>query len=435
MIRLRGLVWNTGLSFVLNLIRRAAGVLTFIAIGRLSGTHSAGLFSLALGYLAILTTLFVVLDDILIRESARRPRQTLPLLATYGTIRVGITVIAWLALLGILEVVGFYSVRDLTILTIITGSILLDTFGALSQAVLHAHGRFGWPLAATTVSTTVKLGGALFALANQQGLQVVVLAWPLGSSVFSLILGTVLVRHLRRLGGQVRFRIDRLLARQLIGLLPHFSATSILASLEFQLDVVLISVLLSIEAVAMYSAAVTIMMVVHMVSQAYRMVLYPTMVRSLAERPTLVRRLIGRSMLVLGGLALLAAIGVSAIAPGLVHLLYGERFEAVIPILQVLIWNVVFFFLDVPLVRFMMAADGQSTVWRTLLVSLSVNVIVNLVLIPRLGAQGAAYARLCSSAIFLILMGWQVSRRLNADKFDPNLSQDRRSQIHSQDTV
>lgn len=391
--------------------QRAAGTLTFVAIGRLGQPADAGTFSLALGYLAILTTLFVGLDDVLVRESARMPGRTPALFATYSVIRFVASVAAWLVLLIVLGVLRLYSASDLIVLAIITGSILIDTFTALSQSVLNAHDHFGWPLVAASVGSIVKLIGVIAALITQRGLLLIAFAWPIGSFAGALALAGALVRHLRQFGGRADFKYDRPVARQLLKVMPAFSATSILAGLEYQLDVVLLSILLSRVEVAWYSAAVTIMMIVLLVSQAYRMVLYPALVRALAQPENVLRRLVKRSMWIMGGLAVPLAVIITWLGPELIVLVYGTRFAPAGPIMQVLIWNVVYFFLNVPLVRFMLATGGQTNVWRTLLISLTINVVANLVLIPRFGAIGAAYARLCSSGTFTTLIGWQVARR------------------------
>lgn len=415
MIHARRLVWNTALSFALNVTLRAAGALTFIAIGRLSSVRDAGTFSLALGYLAILTTLFVGLDDILVRESARAPGQTPPLLATYGALRVALSITAWLALVLALATASLYSPRDLATLAVISACILIDCFSALAQSVLNARGRFGSPLAATFVGSVVRLGGALWVLLEHGDLFTLAFAWPLGSVFTASILSGVLVRALRRCDNQIEFRFDPGLARDLLSLFPVFGATAILAGLEYQLDVILISVMLSNEAVAQYSAAVTIMTMLQMIPQSYRIVLYPIMARSLRAEATATRQLMRRSLWMLMGMAIPSAIAITVLAAELTNLIYGSRFTSTASILQVLIWNIIFLFLNVPLVRYLMATDGQEAVWRTLTFSLIVNVAANLIFIQQLGTIGAAYARLCSSGSFCLLIGWQVFRRLRTD--------------------
>jgi len=414
-IHVHRFVWNTALSLALNVTLRAAGVLTFIAIGRLGNVQDAGLFSIALGYLAILTTLFVGLDDLLVRESVCTPERTLPLLATFGVLRFALGITIWLVLFVILATLSLYALKDLIVVAIISGCILPDSLSALGQSVQNVRGHFGLPLVAVGVGTVIRIGGALFVLMNGQSLLVVALVWQLGSLFTAAIMLGALARDIRWTDCHIQVCFDSGLARYLARLFPAFSSTAILAGLEYQLDVIVLSVMLSREAVAQYSAAVTIMLVVQMIGQAYRVVLFPALVHSLKDSRFVARRLIGYSLVIMTIIALLAATGVTWFAPQLVILIYDEHFRPAVPVLQVLIWNVVFSFLNVPLVRFMMASDGHNAVWRTLTVSVVVNVTANFVLIPLVGVSGSAYARLCSSSLFCLLIGWQVFRRLHID--------------------
>jgi len=411
-------VRDTSLSLGLNLTVRAAGALIFIALGRLGSTSDAGTFSLAVGFLAILTTLFVGVDDILVREVARRPEHSWPILATYGLMRIGLCLAAWLALIIVLAALSIYSTPDLLVIIVITSSILLDSFSALAQSVFNAHHRFDWPFVAIFVGSAIELGVALLALRRHAGLLVIAWASPIGALVTAIILIAAMSAYLRRWPWpKVWFEWEKALT--LLRLVPAFAGSSLLSAFEYQLDVILLSVIVTRADVAEYSAAVTVMLVVLTLSQAYRIVLYPLLVRSISAHVAQARRLLGRSLLVMGGAALLAAAAISLAAPVIVQLVFGDRFDVAAPILRVLIWNVVWFFLNVPMVRFMMAANGQNTVFRTLLVSLSVNVAANLFLIPRLGPLGSAYARLFSSGLFCIFMAWAVGRRLRQPKTVP----------------
>ena len=171
--------------------------------------------------------------------------------------------------------------------------------------------------------------------------------------------------------------------------------------------------------VAWYSAAVTIVSVVLLLSQAYRMVLFPALIRTLNESPAATRRLLKRSVLIMLGSAVPIAAGITWLAPQMITFLYGNTFGNSVPVLQGLIWGVVFFFVNVPLVRFLLASGEQSTVWRMFLISLTVNVTSNLILIPQIGIIGSVYARLASSSLFCALAGWQTVRSLKRLKAKP----------------
>lgn len=407
MIRRRLIVWNTGLSLVLNITLRATGTIAFILISRTGTLSEAGVFSLALGYLAILSTLFTGLDDFLVRESARAPQSAGPWALTYALLRGGFSLLGSLLLLGLLGLLQLYTFADLWVIGIILLSLTLEAVVATTQAVLNAQHRFGWPLAIISVGAVVRLAWILGALWAKPGLLGLAWAWPLGS----LAMGVMAFWPFRgSLGAHAHFDLKFVSAT--LRALPAFSGVSLLSALEYQLDVILVSILLTQADVAIYSAAATIMAIVLTVAQAYRMVLYPQLIHALTQRPAATGRLVGSSVVLMGGLAGLTALGVFVMAPGLIRLIYGSHMVVAEPVLRVLIWNVILAFVNVPLVRFLMAANGQTLVWQFLLVSVLLNVGANLVLIPLFGPLGPAYARLLSSAVFCGLVGWAAWRRL-----------------------
>jgi O-antigen/teichoic acid export membrane protein len=239
---------------------------------------------------------------------------------------------------------------------------------------------------------------------TQQSLTGLAWAWPLGS----VVMVVVTLISVNPFKGTLTFNLHRV--GELLRVLPSFSGVSLLSALEYQLDVILLSVLLTHTDVAVYSAAATIMAIVLIGAQAYRMVLYPKLVETLTHRPTATGRWVGYSIVGLGGLAALTALGIFFVAPVLIELIYGEHLLAAAPVLRVLIWNVVLVFITVPLVRLLVASNRQARVWQLLLISVGINVSANWMLIPALGPLGAAYARLLSSSLFCLLAAALVWR-------------------------
>lgn len=409
MTRYRSIFWNTGLSLALNIIARATGTVAFILISRNRTLADAGIFSLALGYLAILSTLFAGLDDYLVRESARSLVQISPLAITYVVIRGWFSLLCGLLLLAVLGFLHLYTFTEQLVIGIIILSLIIEAVVATIQAVLNAQHRFGWPLATILVGAVVRLTWVIGALWAHQDLIGLAWAWPLGALVM-VVIAFLPFRRSRSLRTEIHFDLE--FVGSIVRALPAFSGVSLLSALEYQLDVIMLSILLTREDVAVYSAAATIMAIVLTLAQAYRMVLYPVLIQSLTHRPTATSRLVGYSVILMGSLAVLASALVFLTTPGLIRLIYGGRLAMAEPILRVLIWNVVLAFVNVPLVRFLMAANGQTLVWQFLLISVTLNVCANLVLIPMLGSLGPACARLISSSIFCGLAGQAVWRRL-----------------------
>jgi O-antigen/teichoic acid export membrane protein len=121
-------------------------------------------------------------------------------------------------------------------------------------------------------------------------------------------------------------------------------------------------------------------------------------------------------------LALTLAVILQFAGGPLVDLLFGPRFAASAPVLQIHIWAGVFVFMRALLSRWLLAEDLLRFSLVTHLAGAVINVALNLVLIPRQGAAGAAIATVVSYAVagWLALfisartrpMGWRMARSL-----------------------
>lgn len=415
--RLPGTIQKAAFVLAASAMLRASGTLVFILIGRLGGPEDAGIFALALGYLAILTTLFAGVDDLLIREVAATPENVLNLVAAYGVLRIPAAVLfSWAAILfG--QTMNQVPSGQVIVLYLIISSTVFDGLMGIGQAILYAFGGFKSLIYSAVTVLFVRAGiGGIALLVG--GMTATAIFWPV-SSLIGAVIVTLNAREVAKKSG-MPFRpltFEWPLVRCLATMMPGFGAVSLLSALEYQCDVILLAALQPPSSVAIYAAAASIVNILTLISQAYRAVLYPRLVRMRNEAPYVVERLVlraARNMLLLG---LMIALGTVLVTPWLVQGVFGGRFQASERVLTVLIWNVVFLFINVPFVRYLVAVGQQNRVAGALLISLSVNLISNWLLIPRLGPLGSAWSRLASSAIFvlvvlfLVVWRWRQIRR------------------------
>lgn len=98
---------------------------------------------------------------------------------------------------------------------------------------------------------------------------------------------------------------------------------------------------------------------------------------------------------------------ISPLAAPIIHLLYGSKFVAAGPLLGVLIWSEVPVFFGVVISNGLIAKNLQNYLPLSTGVGAIVNVVLNVFMIPRWGAIGAAWATNISyslAAIFLFLV-------------------------------
>jgi O-antigen/teichoic acid export membrane protein len=99
------------------------------------------------------------------------------------------------------------------------------------------------------------------------------------------------------------------------------------------------------------------------------------------------------------GLAYALAVPMALAAPWLVHVAYGGAYAAAGPVLAVHVWSTVFVFLGVARGQFLVNEGHTGFYFLSTTAGLLINVALNLVLIPRHGAWGAAVATLAAQMV------------------------------------
>ena len=150
-----------------------------------------------------------------------------------------------------------------------------------------------------------------------------------------------------------------------------------------------------------------------MLSQAYRMSVYPLMTRYAMHSPEMLARLFQRSIHYLGVLVFPIVAGIILLSDKTISLIFGSGFQASTVVLRILVLILPSIFLNVPNSRMMLVHDRQNLSLLFLLLGFILNVLLNLALDPIWGASGAAIARLSSTFLYFGLNSLFVVRHLN----------------------
>jgi O-antigen/teichoic acid export membrane protein len=397
----RELAHDSFFSAIVHLAPRFANVFLFIVIGRLAGPAQAGVFALATTYLLIFTTLMRGLDDLVIREVSRQPDLARSYLANFLLLRLALSGVLYAVLLIVVRYVFAYPLSTSTPIMILTLSLVPDSLGYVALAVMLGSRRFKAPAIILSIATLVKfVGGAAVALMGGSLAQIA-WVWFAGSLVSMALL---MIYAVNRLGWiHSKEWTDWSPLRGIWQATAPFLLITILTTIESQTDTVVLSNLHNEAEVGFYNAATTLAFSLALISQAYRLSVYPMMARLAAQTPNQLAKLNDQSLRYLGMLVLPMGSGLFLLAPQIVELIYGSRFQPTALVLRLLSPVLIFMFLNVPSARVMLVKDHQGMNTLFLLISAILNVGLNLILDPRLGAQGAGIARLCSFSINFLL--------------------------------
>ncbi len=399
------LLSNTVLYYMGTLAMKASTSLLFIMIGRQLGPEDAGTYNLGLTYFTILLTMSALgLTELLIREVVPNRNESKRFLVNYLGIRTFLTVIAYSLLILFLHLTTPYSEQTTKIILIISLTILPEGIFSLCQALFVAFENVRIPVIASFVSSTIKIIVGLALLEYTANIIYVALMIPISTTLSLIVFIPALKKLFKTTPQTVSSRLSYSFSLNQLRYTPSFILISIFSIIDFQADTFLISILLDETRLGWYGAAQTIMLGFWMMPIAIRTAIYPIMARYHHQDYGKLRHLYEKVNRYLFIFALPIGIIVTILAKPIILLIFTEEFLPAVPALQIMIWSVVFAFLDVPNARLMLLYNKQKhTGWITGL-SMITNLSLNIILIPVYGIVGAAIARTSSSFIFFLVI-------------------------------
>ena len=189
---------------------------------------------------------------------------------------------------------------------------------------------------------------------------------------------------------------NRKFALQLLSRSWPLIISDVFITFYMRLDQLMLKAQVGYTEVGRYSAVVRISEMHYFLAGAICVSVYPTIIK-LRERSE-ADFILGFQRLfnILTTISVGIAIVVTIFANDITHALYGAKYPGIGPILSVHIWTGVFVFLGVGASNWFFVNNYQRYILIFTLIGLTVNVLLNLVLIPRYQSLGSAVATLIS---------------------------------------
>jgi O-antigen/teichoic acid export membrane protein len=371
-----------------------ASKLSFFAIvviaARLLPREGFGLFSLAvtLGWILSVAADFGLQLHVA-REVARRPGEARAILGPLVRVRLGLTALAVATAIPVSMAIGgdsapaFFSIVAAQLLSSLV-EFLNHLYRGLSRSDVESS--------LNLVQRLVTLVAAMALLAWHPSLATLAIALVVPAAA-TLAVSARLARRLSPAGVE-RVQADggavrRGLARDV----APIGAGILLSALYFRIDLFLVEWWAGLDAVAAYNAAFRLVEALRLFPAAVLAVVFPMLCRTRSLRPLGV---VGAGLSAFG----LGVAGVTwALAPWIVRGFYGEAYAEAMPALRVLALAVPFFFLNYALTHQLLGWDAQASYARVSAAALGANLLLNALLLPRLGLTGAAWATVATEVV------------------------------------
>jgi O-antigen/teichoic acid export membrane protein len=409
----RTLVRNASLMLLSRAVTLVAGgALTVYAI-RTFSVEDFGYYSIALALATVLSLLSEMgISALAVRETVARPENEARVLAIALAAELVTSVAAAALLIPLVLLLGYPS--EVVVLAAVAA------FSVLSQGLLAAA---QVPFQARRVLSYVAGFGAL------QGTATAALGFPLlafGAGPVGLM-GALVFGSVAALGGAV-WALRRLSIRpfwsgvkgRLGGFLAAALPIAAAGGLEIvyeRLDLLLLSKLDGVEAAAIYAVPLQALLYANLLPAIILGAFFPLLAANLRDDPEQGRRSVMLLARIFAVLSLPLVIVLVTCGETLVTFVLGARYtDAAVP-LAIISGSMVIGFFNYLFWYALLAAHQERAKLKILAVGLPVNTALNVILIPRYGATGAAIALLASD---LLVGSWQmlvVDRRIFAIDF------------------
>lgn len=390
---LQGMISNSGWLFADTFFRMIVGLVLGTLIARYLGPGAYGSLRYAVAFVAVFSMFSALgLEGVVVRELAVDPARKGVILGTAFGIRVvGGLLACALALVAIGATAADRPGLVLLVAILAPGLVFqaFDTSAFWFQSQLQAR-RIALARGSVFIAVSVLKAGLLLANAS-----LAAFAW---AGLLEVALSALAVAVAYRLHGNAlsALAFDRGMARHLLRNSWPLAVSGLFVLLTMQLDKVLLGELAGDVQVGIYSVANQLSAIWYSVPMILGATVAPSLFRAHAEGDPDYARSLQKVYTTLTWIAVPTALVLSFLADDLMALLFGARFEGAGRILAIHIWGAVFVFHVSVRSRALLAEGRQKLVTAMAALTLLANVALNLVLIRRFGAQGAALASLAS---------------------------------------
>jgi O-antigen/teichoic acid export membrane protein len=386
---------NTSWMFAEQMLRMVAGLLVGIWVARYLGPEQFGVFSYAIAFASLFSSIAKLgLGGIVVRDLVKEPEQRDRYLGTAF----------WLKLMGAILMLGIVAIAmQLSSSDQLTNLyILIIASGAIFQSFEVVDFYFQSKVLSKFVSickmTQLFISSLLKLYFIFTGAELIYFVLITLVDQITLSLSLYIAYRFQKLGSFYG-HFNTAIAKRLLKDSWPLIFSGLLVTIYMRIDQIMIKEMLGAQEVGLFAAAVRLSEVWYFIPSIITASLFPSIVNAKKNSQAMYLQRLQKLSTLMTWLAIVIALPMTFASDLVVSLLYGHYYQGAGAVLAIHIWGAVFVFLGVASgVFFTVENYTKKSLYRTSLGALS-NILLNLVLIPRYGINGAATATLLSQFI------------------------------------
>ena len=212
--------------------------------------------------------------------------------------------------------------------------------------------------------------------------------------------------------------ISKKLMKKIFIMASPFFVANVLGIIYHRIDILMLALMKGEEIVGYYSAGYKLYEALLFIPVSVGTVFFPRLVQLIRDNH--IDTVIRSSSTILYYLMIIIipiCIGITIFAKEIVQLFFGNAFILTVLSLQIIIWGLLIHSFNNILGRIIYAIDQEKFFIKISLTSMLVNVILNLILIPKYSLYGASIATIVSFVVSFCLHYYCVSKNVGVKSF------------------
>ena len=377
-----------------NIFRLAIGLFVGVYVARYLGAERYGELSFAAAYVGLFGALAGLgLDSILVRDIVRYPEERGALLGTaFGLRLVGFVLMFTAVLLGLWFQSDAWR-SEWLIVIIAVGYLFQATYVINNDLEARVQSRY-----------MVQVQIVVHGLVSVLQLAGVWVGAPLIYFAYAVLLSSVLTAvgliwiYSTKFGSLWEWRFRFGLAKKLMKDALPLVFAGLAIMVYMRIDQVMIQNMIGSASVGYYAVAVRLSEAWYFVPTAITASLFPAIINAKKRSETLYMSRLQRLHNFLVLISIVVGVAGMMLAAPAIRMLFGAAYMPAASVLAIYIWAGLFVSLGMASSHFLMAENMHWRAFFRTSAGMMVNILLNLVLIPRYGISGAAMATLVSYA-------------------------------------
>ncbi len=385
---------NTSWYLLALIFQKILSFAYFTILARFLGPNDYGQYQLALNFALMLSVVADLgLSAVLIRETARKQIDQKQLFRQIFSLKLLLSILSLAAIIiGDLLLYANNPVRPLIFLTAFI--VIIDSFTLLFYGFLRGQQNLYYESIGTIAFQVIILTlGLILMQFNRDPFFFIIVV--LVASSFNFLYSLILIN--KKYQVKLGWCFDKKLVRSIFFIAWPFALSALFAKIYAYIDGLILEQMQGASQMGLYSVAYKITFAFQFIPLAFVAALYPAFSHYWQNDKSQLEKTLLKAINYLGYIALPISAGIICLAPNIISTLYTSNYNGSSVPLQILIASLPFLFINFALSYFLNATDRQRTNTFNLGLVMILNVVLNILFIPKWSTLGASLASTIST--------------------------------------